>query len=267
MLRVVCCFLLLVACASRKEEPTSSPTSTVLIAAKDPGDFRVVTYNVKKGNPIEPIIEELRAQNADIILLQEIDDKTSRSGYVDQTQVLAKALSMNAFYSPSYEEFEGKTGQAILSRFPLRDGQIVDLENSRNIAAAATIEVEGVSIRFFSVHLSSNMKKLGEMVPESLEARAREATRIAELARQAGDWVIVGGDFNTSPSTEPYNILSTFLQDVGTKEATLPAAFPMFSFDHVMASKELEGHKAFVGPLGVSDHRMVIVDLKLPQKQ
>jgi endonuclease/exonuclease/phosphatase family metal-dependent hydrolase len=241
------------------EEKVPSPAKP-----KPFGSLRIVSYNIKKGNPVEPIAEELRAQNPDIILLQEIDDKTSRSGDIDQTKELARALSMNSFYSPSYEELGGTTGQAILSRFPLWDGQVVSMPQSRNIAAAATTEFNGVPIRLFSIHLSSTVRAGWTFAKEASSERTREATRIGALVKETSSLVVVGGDFNTEPDSKPYNIISNLLTEVSTREATLPAPFPVFSYDHVMASPSLKSSQAFVGPAGVSDHRMVIVDLVMP---
>jgi hypothetical protein len=100
-------------------------------------------------------------------------------------------VSMNSFYSLSYEELGGTTGQAILSRFPLWDGQIVSLPQSRNIAAAATIEVNGVLIRLFSIHLSSTLRAGWTFAKEAPSERTREATRSTALVKEAnshGGW-------------------------------------------------------------------------------
>ncbi|HAW94738.1 MAG TPA: metallophosphoesterase, partial [Phycisphaerales bacterium] len=84
--------------------------------------IRAATYNIKHGRGMDGAIDlertadVLRALNADIIALQEVDDRARRSGGVDQASWLAERLDMHSAYG-SFMAFQGgRYGLAILSK-------------------------------------------------------------------------------------------------------------------------------------------------------
>ena len=56
------------------------------------GSLRVLSYNVKKGNSVADIAKDIKHYHADVILLQEVDYKTKRSGGQDQVTLLKESL-------------------------------------------------------------------------------------------------------------------------------------------------------------------------------
>ncbi len=102
--------------------------------------IRVMTWNIRSGagsdeadpdldrtRHLECIATVIRESGADIVGLQEVDRYWSRSGGLDQTQVLAEALGMEPAFAPNWLPEGGSVGGnapqygvALLSRWPLR---------------------------------------------------------------------------------------------------------------------------------------------------
>ncbi|CAL5222550.1 g4930 [Coccomyxa viridis] len=98
--------------------------------------IRLVQWNIERGYELPKVIEELKALNADIIGLQEVDIGCERSNNVDTGEAIAEALGMNHTFLCEFEELHspvrdarsqggGVHGNAILSRY--------DMSNSRAI--------------------------------------------------------------------------------------------------------------------------------------
>jgi endonuclease/exonuclease/phosphatase family metal-dependent hydrolase len=228
-------------------------------------NLKILSYNIEKGSAIDKIVEEIRAEDPDIALLQEVDQNTHRSGEIDQTAVLAQKLSMYSFYSPSYKDDGGTTGQAILSRYLIEETQIVTLPKSRNIAAAATVVVDDLRLRVFSVHFSSSVQDRVEYQDGAPLARRTEAEKIVSLVGQSGLPAIVGCDLNDVPKSKPHEVLTASLQDVGPAEKTWPSWAPDEQLDYVMISGTLSAQHPKRSEKLTSDHRMVSVEVLLPR--
>ena len=174
---------------------------------------------------------------------------------------------MNGHYAPSYEVDGGTTGMMILSRFPLSEPTAIQIENSRDIGAAATLSIQNTPVRVLSVHLSATYRISAEHYEESREARGREATRIMQFIEKRRGPVIIAGDLNTTQGSKPYETFSSALTDCAAKlsphpAATYPAALPTLRLDHVFVSSHFVPVKAATRK-GGSDHLLLIVDLRL----
>jgi hypothetical protein len=121
------------------------------------GRLRVVSWNLHYGEELEQIIKTLEASpelmGADVLLLQELDK--------EGVEELARALHYNYVLFPAafHRERQEEYGNAILSKWPLRDGKKIVLPNSlpgwledRNAARAITT-VAGKDILLYSAHL------------------------------------------------------------------------------------------------------------------
>ena len=60
----------------------------------DPAHLSVVTWNIERGKAYDAIVRELKALDADVVLLQEVDRGCRRTGYRDVARDLAHATSM-----------------------------------------------------------------------------------------------------------------------------------------------------------------------------
>ena len=157
-------------------------------------DFRVVTFNIKYARHIDGAIGLLREdpnlRTADVIFLQEMD--------APGTQRIAEALALNYAYCPAIARGDSARdfGNAILSRWPIRDaGKIIlphraHIVGSQRIATAGTIDVDGTPVRLYSVHIALPITVSGRGRRDQLEA-------ILQDAADGPERVIIAGDFNS----------------------------------------------------------------------
>ncbi len=166
---------------------------------KDARVVRVATYNVhmESAKAIQEAIQKnTQLRTADILLLQEIEAHEGEG--TSRAEQVAKALEMSFAYAPGYGlRSGGSHGVAILSRFPLRDVQVIELpffhvvvNSARRVALAATISMSGHDVRIISVHLDNRINP---------GKRKRQMEPALEAAREFQGPVIIAGDLNTSP--------------------------------------------------------------------
>ena len=223
------------------------------------GTIRVATFNIQYARQVDraiALIESTPAlHEADVITLQEMDAPATRR--------IADALRMAYVYYPA--SIARKTrrdfGNAILSRWPMvADEKIVlphhaRFEGTQRIATAATIVVNGLPIRVYSVHLATQI----ELGPGSRRDQVR-----AVLA-DAADYprVVVSGDMNS------HGVGKEFTQ-AGFQWVTEhnPHTHHFWNFDHVFLKGIAAVDSAATGVVhdaqGASDHRPVWVVASLP---
>ena len=177
----------------------------------DPPHLSVVTWNIERGQQYEAILGELKALDADVLLLQEVDRGCRRTGYRDVARDLAHALDMNWVSGGEFQEIgEGRsgqpaiTGQAILSKQPIEGVEVLRFKAqarwkwSINPAqprrgARMTLKARTAGVRFYNTHLESGSN-------DALQ-RKQIAEILADEQRAAvdADPVVIGGDFNNGP--------------------------------------------------------------------
>lgn len=157
--------------------------------------IKVISFNIEYAIKIDEAIQELRKtkvlQNADILLLQEMDERG--------TKAIADSLQYNYLYYPATINHNSQNlfGNAILSKWPLVDEKKWVLphpnphNDSRRIAIAATIVIDQKKIRVYNIHSETMVLKGAK--------RLQQHEYIADKIRQLDsvDHIILGGDFNT----------------------------------------------------------------------
>lgn len=169
-----------------------------------PTQLRVVTYNTHgvSGSALARALRADRATaGADLYLLQEV----AAVGPCSAACELARALGFAAVYAPGHQQDGGTSGVAIVSRWPMRDPEVLELpyqyavvNSARRIALAATIDTARGPLRVLSVHLENRI---------SPEARVRQLRPALEHARAFAGYVLLGGDMNTSPFSWLWHLL------------------------------------------------------------
>jgi endonuclease/exonuclease/phosphatase family metal-dependent hydrolase len=89
--------------------------------ADAPTPLRIATWNIRAAQsaPVDVLGAEIRAMQADLIALQEVDVRTRRGSFVDEPVELAKILGFHYVFAASIKWDEGHYGLAVLSRWPL----------------------------------------------------------------------------------------------------------------------------------------------------
>ncbi|HEX6151443.1 endonuclease/exonuclease/phosphatase family protein, partial [Nocardioides sp.] len=233
----------------------------------------VLSLNVHSGRTkagtldLGRIAAELRAWDADLVLLQEVDQGRRRTHGVDQPRRLARRLGYSHVYGPTRRFRPGSTGNAILSRWPVVDVGLRHLPRGsgayRRGLVRATVDVHGQQVDVFSTHFDH----------ASRHARRAQARVVAASVRRSSWPVVLGGDLNAEPGMPAVRVLELAgLVDgwslVGRDEGlTVPAASPHRRIDYVLADESFVPVRSRVLVSFVSDHRgvMTTYDL-LPQR-
>ena len=221
--------------------------------------LRVVTFNVQYAIHIDEAIALIKStpalRDADVITLQEMDAPGARR--------IADALHMAYVYYPACVERKTQRdfGDAILSRWPIVADQKIVLPHlarfggTARIATAATVLVEGIPIRVYSVHLATQI----ENGSGSRHDQAR--TILADAA--AYPRVVISGDMNSHGIGNEFR-KAGFLWPTEHN----PPSHHFFKFDHVFLKGLAPLDSGATGVVhdarGASDHRPVWAVAALP---
>ncbi len=240
------------------------PDGHAAVADAAPADLSVVSFNIKFSVEIDRAIALLRGdatlRDADILLLQEMDEPGVRR--------IGEALGLCWVYYPAVRHPQSGRdfGNAILSRYPFIEDHKVMLPRqgrfgrTRRMATAVTLDVNGVAVRVYSVHLATWI----ELGPA---ARREQAMAVVEDAARFGGPLIVGGDLNEKGIGEVF-------VDAGFDWLTrdIGRTTDIASLDHLFTRRlKAAGPLPVTGrPLdsgGASDHVPVWMRLRAPQPE
>lgn len=228
-------------CSEKSRAPGTSKKqiqSTVTKAADN--TLRVMAYNIHHCNPpskpglidVDAISAAIKAQNPDLVALQEVDVNTARSGKANQAKKIAKKLGMKYFFAKAIDHEGGDYGVAILSKYPLSETKINRLPTEAStkgeprILATAKIGLPGNQfIRFGSTHLDA------QKGPVNREMQMKEINR---LAGEETLPFIIAGDFNATPGSTVINLLDEeFERTCSDCDPSIPVINPTKTIDFI----------------------------------
>lgn len=197
--------------------------------------LRVLCYNIHHGRGVDDRIDLERLAKVindcqpDLVALQEVDNRTQRSGGIDQTAELAKLTGMHAQFARQIDFGGGQYGQALLSRWPLADLRIRWLPGEPNreqrMVATCSVQLPGKQLLFGTTHLHHN----------NAEFRLRQARSITESLQDLPATIILAGDLNAEPEHSPVVELlkSWTVVRSATDLLTFPAVEPSKQIDYI----------------------------------
>lgn len=202
--------------------------------------------------------EILKGENVDIVGITEISEKSLRTGFRSQAEILKNNSDMNNYRFFSTQKF-GKLffheGKAIFSKYPITNpaSHLLYTGFMRTTLDESTIEVEGKKITFFIVHLALLKKHRDIQIKE-----------IIEIIKKTKGPIILMGDFNERDPRE----LDVFLQETSLVSKctlkTFPSWNPRYMLDNVFLSKEFNVLDCYIPKNeAFSDHLPLIVKAEL----
>jgi endonuclease/exonuclease/phosphatase family metal-dependent hydrolase len=250
-----------------------------------PGDtIRVLVYNIHAGKDargvgnLQGVVALIRETRADLVLLQEVDQGTRRSGVVDQPAVLAVGSGFHVAFGSALDYDGGKYGVATLSRWPIAYDTLYRLpvdppqeraggsREPRGLLRADVMSPYG-RIVVFNTHIDASREDTWR------QQEARVIVSTVTTTWQSRPLVLVGGDMNSTPESAVQQIL----REPGLRDAfaecgrgdglTYPADSAVKRIDYLYLSGSMQCARAEVPVTEVSDHRPLRVDVVLPRDQ
>ncbi|HTI39622.1 MAG TPA: endonuclease/exonuclease/phosphatase family protein [Vicinamibacterales bacterium] len=240
---------------------------------------RVLVLNMHAGKDaagkpnLDAVVSLVKEKKPDLVLLQEVDRNTNRSGHVDQVAELARQTKYDSAFSASLFEYDGgQYGVAVLSREIIGYHVTVPLpvvpvqtraggSREPRVALLTVAEVRDTTWRAMNAHLD----------PADDGGRPQEMAALTEAIRSqeaAGTPLIVGGDLNSTPDDPVLQPLrGAGLRDAWTECGsgdgfTFPADQPTKRIDYLWLQEGLKCTSAEVLDSRISDHRPLLVTLK-----
>lgn len=268
-------FFCISSCRTAHEDSTGTLTATPSTAT-GPVEVKVMTYNIAapKKPDLEVIAAEINAARADLVGLQEVDKLTLRN-FKDMAAELGRKTKMHVIFADARWLMAGRTGNAILSRWPIATHEVVRFPHvdtiadpdkictskyrEQRIAILSTIKLpSGKSIQFATAHF-------GHCVLE--QQAAVEALK--EKLSATKPFILVG-DFNANQVLKNGATGKTAkaFTEIGLKEAQadpaqdLPQSLSQ-RIDWILFNECWEAKDFAIGKISVSDHSPVMANLRL----
>ncbi|MEZ4270200.1 MAG: endonuclease/exonuclease/phosphatase family protein [Myxococcota bacterium] len=248
-------------------------------------DLRVVSWNIRRGEAFEQVLARLRQLDADVLLLSEVDRMLDRSGNRAVARDLAQALAMNYVFAVEFIELDGifsrnpmgEHGQAILSKYPLGNAQVIrhpvfapwflsptEPRWGNRITLVADTQIGTRYTRLLNTHL------------ESLSTEKQRAYSVEQILQVAGEVggafpQIFGGDFNTvgGSSEQASRIISRagFTNPFPGRDAdNCTSSRSCYRLDWLLyRGREIMPRAWKIGDYDGSDHRWLSVDFTATQ--
>lgn len=244
--------------------------------------FKIATYNVAmfgreiSGFKAEDILSEMKKQKTDILCMQEFmefsGDKDNFKKYKEFFTYAAK----------------GKDDMVVFSRFPINGSEMIDFgTHTNNSAMWVDIDINGINVRLFNVHLETTgfnrtLHKFAKLEQQGAQLesnaflraiydnytvgmiiRARQANIVAQKIKESPYPVIVCGDFNDVAYSYVYNTMLGNLVD-GFKECGDGFMYTYRSgrevrIDYIFHDETLTGENYYKQELSYSDHYPVFM--------
>lgn len=252
--------------------------------------LRVVSYNVAKfiylrpHNSQEDVAKFLFDNNTDIACFQEY-----RASIYSNDTILGD-FRFFPFHAV-VDKAPGRLRTAIFSKYPILNTKQLIFDNSDNTALYADIDVNGVTVRVFSIHLQTTnvnqvrghrpdlrtssprdkknyLSLLASTMGENFELRADQADLIRSIVDTTSYPLIVCSDMNEPPTSFVYNRIRGNLNDGFVSNGknygyTFNGFFKLLRIDNILYSNSFDGVGYTSPHLPWSDHNPVVVDLRL----
>lgn len=186
----ICLIILFTSCKAKQEQ--SIP-------------LKILSYNIRHGVGLDTILdlsrsaEIIRASAPDLVGLQEIDNRCSRSDSINQTDYLAQQTNMQGTFGKFMDYQGGAYGMATLSGKPIISTKLLQLPDAKyepRIAIVQEVQIAtNCNIVFANVHFDWTSEQEGSGI------RLSQAKTLVSYITILNKPVIITGDFNCTPES------------------------------------------------------------------
>ncbi len=241
-------------------------------------NISVLSYNAHLFKPIKTnkydkkskheMLEMILKENTDIICFQEFYYR--RKGVYNIKDSLMNKGGYTYFKEELFDKNDNEfMSMAILSKYKIINFEVLRFHDRMhaNMCTYADVLYNGDTIRIINIHLQSisfqpedykyldqvknvetdmeSSKRIGARLKNAFLYRGGQAEMVRELIEETPYPIIICGDFNDTPASYSYNIISKNLKNAFREKGsgvgvTYNGAFPNFQIDYLLCSKEFE---------------------------
>lgn len=254
--------------------------------------LKVMTYNVGmfahqknvgRESALGSVARFTIENNPDVICFQEF--------YIKDTGMIKTLFKEYPYRSSHFYTVKNgsKFGNITLSRFPIKESGKITFKRSTNLCIYSDIDHYGRILRVYNTHLEShsisltslikrisNSPKMSEelfdvhdKMANTFKKRSRQVDSIAAHSSDCNIPALICGDFNDTPMSYTYHILSrgkedSFRESGKGMSASYGSLWPLLRIDYILYPNAWwsMSHKTIKVPW--SDHYPVIVELIIP---
>ena len=240
-----------------------------MVNLQAPKRVGILSYNIRHGKGLDGQIDlariagVIRSASPDIVALQEVDRRMSRTGYMDQAGELAHLTGMQVAFGRAMRfKEQGQYGNAILSRWPITRAETRPLpgklEPRSVLIANMTISTDKdnpVAILFLATHLA-----LDEA------SRLRSVTEIASIVDTWPGPALLAGDLNAKPTSAVIDALGQTWNNTTTGQELITFGPNPAQIDYIFYRPENRWHVVetrVIDERVASDHCPILAILDL----
>jgi len=240
---------------------------------------------------LDAIGRQIKANDLDLLVLNEVDFDSSWSGRTNQARFLAQAAGFNFVveqrnFDVALPALHFRFGNALLSKLPIRRAEPLPYPALSRIESVlvgrkngllaelelpwATADGQGATLRVVPVHFE----------PRSEAVRVESARLFHDLLNQESSPLLLLGDFNSTFNRSPGGELTqasenaidvmlsgdafaTIVPKAGVlADTTFPIPDPKQTLDWIFVSSELQLGSKEVVQSPLSDHAMIVAEIR-----
>jgi endonuclease/exonuclease/phosphatase family metal-dependent hydrolase len=215
--------------------------------------LRVATFNVRHCEGLDGVVDldrvarVVRATEAELVALQELDRGLPRSGGVDQPAALAEATGMDVSFGATLQRRRGDYGIALAAAEAI-EARLEPLPRAGEEEPRGVLRAVYKGVEIVATHLTRDEA-----------ARPLQLEAVAALARAAGPRALVMGDLNVTPRALGPLAGAGLTRCEGLP--TLPARRPRRQIDHVLAGPAVSIIRCWTVATDASDHRPLVAEV------
>jgi endonuclease/exonuclease/phosphatase family metal-dependent hydrolase len=258
-------------------------------------DLKVMTYNIDDMQDfLDPydtaqILKTVKEESPDIICFQEY-----YTNYEHKKSIVKRMDGMGYHFYYEYLTDPPKpgigAGQALFSKIPFHNVQIIPFDSTINGAFSADFIIKGKPVRIYNIHFQSiTLRDHETKIPSSLKdfqspqkdyyrmlftkikwAFGKRGTQVRKVKREIQHTkvtVIVCGDFNDTPLSYTYKQMTEYLDDTFLESnfglgSTYAGRIRLQRIDYILTSPYIRANTRVVHNPG-SDHFPVVSTMSL----
>lgn len=225
-------------------------------------DLTIATYNKLLTAPeMNKAVDYFKNQNVDVIFMQET--------YPEEASGLAKALGFEYVFATDGTYSAGNTEIAVISRYEFKDQTTANnSDRYKRAIQRAIINVNSKDIALYNTHVTP------PFYPDYYASGNNELDSAQQVVVKEDLPLVFGGDLNTTVYSPGFKQLEDTLRENNITNTT-QGVFPACSWysglssklclrvDHFFVSDEFELNSTDISPELESDHRALIIKIKI----